>query len=113
MVTKNTNEPVAPEDVIHVVDAYTGDVYGGGISDDLTTIYNSTGKRVTPTPRAVHIGTVAPVLARHVSRRDDTTGLDVTTWYPVDLTNLPSDLANRIPGAMPGEWKFVHLLSGV
>lgn len=100
-------------EVLYVVDGYTGDVYGGVISPELNDIYFSGQKRVNPTPRGVHIGTVAPVLARHFSKRDDSTGFDTTTWYPVDTSNLPADLANRIPGAMPGEWKYVHLLSGV
>lgn len=107
-MSRTTNEfpPPSTSDGLYVVDAYTNDHYAGVISPDLYNEYMSGTKRVTPTPRSVAIGNVAPVLARYYTVYDPNTNENTTTWYPVDATKLP-------PGPIAGEFKMVHLVNEV
>lgn len=99
---------------LYVVDAVTNDVYSGIPHESLVKHYDSSDKRIAPSPRGLHIGEVQPVLAKGITRDQEVTSEDdgsvsvqpVTTWYMINQDEYG-------PAPTPGEWRMVHLFGEV
>lgn len=98
-------EIMEDQPTVYAVDAVTGDVYHGILSDPLTEAYESR-ERI----RAAHASTnrdgKRAILGRAEASFNRQNGTHETYWYPVDCAMLP-------PGAIPGEYKWLHLTSEV
>lgn len=93
------------EDKVYAVDAVTGDVYHGILSDPLVSAYKGR-ERGRLTGIMYNRDGNRPILARAQSVFNPQDGTTETYWYAVDCATLP-------PGAIPGEFKWLHLTSEV